>query len=176
MDASSQDQAVTDTGKSDASAPAPPLPVQGFRASDTAKYVNGPADEAWAILAEFFFQYGRPRLMDMGAELELSPPQTIVLRFLDQPRPMGQLATLMRCDNSNMTGIVDRLEERGLVERTAAERDRRVKLIAPTERGKEIREELHRRMAEAPEPLKRLSKTDQEALRDLIRRALDSAE
>ena len=144
----------------------------GFRAADMAEYVEGTAGEAWALIGELFFHYGRPRLMNIGAEFELSPPQAIVMRFLNQPRPMGELATLMHCDNSNMTGIVDRLEERGLVERTAAERDRRVKLIALTERGREIRDELNRRMAEPPEVIERLSLADQRALRDILRRGL----
>lgn len=130
------------------------------------------AEQAWALIARLFFEHGRPKMMDANQELELSPPQGIVLRFLDEPRPMGELAALMRCDNSNMTGIVDRLEERGLVERTAAERDRRVKLIALTERGREIRDELNRRMAEPPEVIERLSLADQRALRDILRRGL----
>ena len=130
------------------------------------------AEQAWALVARLFFEHGRPKMMDANQELELSPPQGIVLRFLDEPRPMGELAALMRCDNSNMTGIVDRLEERGLVERTAAERDRRVKLIALTERGREIRDELNRRMSEPPEVIERLSLADQRALRDILRRGL----
>lgn len=130
------------------------------------------ATEAWALIARMFFEHGRPRMMNAGHELELSPPQAIVMRFLDEPRPMGELATMMRCDNSNMTGIVDRLEERGLVERTAAERDRRVKLIALTDRGHELRDQLQRRMAEPPEPIERLSRKDQESLRDILARAL----
>ena len=130
------------------------------------------AEQAWALVARLFFEHGRPKMMDANQELELSPPQGIVLRFLDEPRPMGELAALMRCDNSNMTGIVDRLDERGLVERTAAERDRRVKLIALTERGREIRDELNRRMAEPPEVIERLSLADQRALRDILRRGL----
>ena len=130
------------------------------------------AEQAWALVARLFFEHGRPKMMDANQELELSPPQGIVLRFLDEPRPMGELAALMRCDNSNMTGIVDRLEERGLVERTAAVRDRRVKLIALTERGRAVRDELNRRMAEPPEVIERLSLADRRALRDILRRAL----
>jgi DNA-binding MarR family transcriptional regulator len=130
------------------------------------------AEQAWGLVARLFFEHGRPKMMDANQELELSPPQGIVLRFLDEPRPMGELAALMRCDNSNMTGIVDRLEERALVERTAAERDRRVKLIALTERGREVRDELNRRMAEPPEVIESLSAADQRALRDILRRAL----
>ncbi len=134
---------------------------------------TSPAVEAWALIARLFFEHGRPRIMNAGQELELSPPQGIVLRFLDEPRPMGELAQLMRCDNSNMTGIVDRLEERGLVERTAAAGDRRVKLIALTGKGRELREKLIRRMAEPPEPIVGLSVAYQRALRDIIARALD---
>ena len=130
------------------------------------------AAEAWALVGELFFHHGRPAAMRAGADLDLSPPQTIVLRFLDEPRPMGALAQLMHCDNSNMTGIVDRLEERGLVERTAAENDRRVKLIALTDRGRELREELQRRIAIPPDVITGLSDADQEALREILARAL----
>ena len=130
------------------------------------------AEQAWALVSQLFFAHGRPRMMSAHQEFELSPPQGIVLRFLDEPRPMGELAAMIHCDNSNMTGIVDRLEERGLVERTAAERDRRVKLIALTERGRELRDQLSRRMAEPPEVIENLSVADQRTLRDVLRRAL----
>lgn len=134
---------------------------------------RGSAAEAWAALSEVFFTIGRPRVMSANQELMLSPPQGIVLRFLDQPRPMGELATLMSCDNSNMTGIVDRMEERGLVRRAPAEGDRRVKLIELTEEGRRVRDEVARRLAEPPEQIAALSATDQKALRDILRRALD---
>ena len=136
------------------------------------KYANGPAGEAWALIAELFFVHGRPRMMVAGQEFDLSPPQSIVLRLLDEPRPMGELAQLMHCDNSNLTGIVDRLTERGLVQRTQADGDRRVRLIALTDRGREVREELNRRMAEPPAPLTELDPEDQAQLREIMRRAL----
>ena len=44
----------------------------------------------------------------------------------DEPLPMSALAGALQCDNSNVTGIVDRLEAAGLAERRPAERDRRV--------------------------------------------------
>src|SRR3954452_3694633 len=115
------------------------------------------AARAWALLAELFFVHGRPRMMAAGQELDLSPPQSIVLRLLDEPTPIGELAQLMHCDNSNLTGIVDRLSERGLVERTQAGGDRRVRLIALTAEGRRIREDLNRRMAEPPPALAELS-------------------
>jgi len=51
------------------------------------------------------------------AEMDLTGPQAFLLRSLDTSRPMNQLADKLRCDASNLTGIVDRLEGRGLVER-----------------------------------------------------------
>jgi MarR family transcriptional regulator, organic hydroperoxide resistance regulator len=85
---------------------------------------------------------------------------------------MGRLACGLGCDASNITGIVDRLEARGLVERRAGERDRRVKVLIVTDRGLELRRRLLVRMAEPPEPIARLSPDDQQALTAILRRAL----
>jgi DNA-binding MarR family transcriptional regulator len=139
----------------------------------TGKEQLTPAAEAWRLMAELFFNHARPRMMAAAQEFDLSPPQTLVLRLLDEAKPMGALAQLMHCDNSNMTGLVDRLEERGLVERTQDEGDRRVRLIALTDRGAEVRDELVRRMGEPPAPITALSAADQRALTAILRRALD---
>jgi DNA-binding MarR family transcriptional regulator len=122
-------------------------------------------------------QLSKKRFMAIASEFDLSPPQVMALRHLDpdEPKPMSELAWALRCDNSNVTGIVDRLEDRGLVERRAAEHDRRVKMLRVTERGADVRARLAARLAEPPEPLARLSPEDQRALRDIMRRALHSA-
>jgi DNA-binding MarR family transcriptional regulator len=116
----------------------------------------------------------KQRFMAIASEFELSPPQVMALRQLDpdEPKPMSELAIALRCDNSNVTGIVDRLEDRGLVERHPAEHDRRVKMLRITERGAEVRARLAARLSEPPEPLAGLSLEDQRALRDIMRRAL----
>jgi len=139
---------------------------------DLAEYAEGVAGEAWALLARIMFMEGRPRLPAIAADLDLSPPQGIVLRLLAEPRPMGELATAMFCDNSNITGIVDRLEERGLVERRPAEHDRRVKLIATTKTGRKLRDEFNRRLATPPAAIADLSDSDLHQLRDILRRAV----
>ena len=56
----------------------------------------------------------------------------------DEPLPMSALAGALQCDNSNVTGIVDRLEAAGLAERRAAERDRRVKTVVLTPHGEAV--------------------------------------
>jgi DNA-binding MarR family transcriptional regulator len=135
-----------------------------------------PASEAWALMFELM-AVSKQRFMAIASEFDLSPPQVMALRHLDpaEPRPMSELAVSLRCDNSNVTGIVDRLEDRGLVERRPAEHDRRVKMLRITERGAEVRARLAARLEEPPEPLAGLSAEDQRALRDIMRRALGRA-
>jgi DNA-binding MarR family transcriptional regulator len=71
--------------------------------------------------------------------LDLSPPQGITLKMLSEsPLPMRAIADVLTCDASNMTGIADRLEERGLVERTTDATDRRVKLLQLTDAGRSV--------------------------------------
>jgi DNA-binding MarR family transcriptional regulator len=119
------------------------------------------ASEAWMAMLEFFFAKARPRMLELWREFDLMPPQQMTLGLLlEAPRPMGELAQQMHCDNSNITGLVDRLTERGLVERLAAEGDRRVKLVALTVAGRELAEELARRRAEPPEEIAALSQAD----------------
>jgi MarR family transcriptional regulator, organic hydroperoxide resistance regulator len=132
------------------------------------------ASEAWGLMHELFHA-SRPRFQEVAAQFHLSPPQVRALGVLDpgRPVPMSELAEALHCDNSNVTGIVDRLEDRGLVERRSATHDRRVKMLVVTERGAELRARLAERLDEAPPALARLSAEDQTALRDIMRRALE---
>jgi DNA-binding MarR family transcriptional regulator len=117
----------------------------------------------------------RKRFMALAAEYELSPPQLGALKALDPEHPvaMSELAGILGCDNSNVTGIVDRLEYRGLVERRPAEHDRRVKLLALTDEGRELRTSIGDRLHAPPRELETLSQADQRALRDILQRALE---
>jgi DNA-binding MarR family transcriptional regulator len=132
---------------------------------------SDPAAEAWDAISQLFMAT-RGRMLATARELDLSPPQIIALRFLHDGKPMGELAEIMHCDNSNVTGIVDRLEQRGLVERRPSEHDRRVKLLVLTAEGASVREELERRMGEPPPGIAALPRADQRVLRDVLRRAL----
>lgn len=65
----------------------------------------------------------------------------IVLKAADST-PMSKLAASLACDASNITGLVDRLSILGFVERCECERDRRIKMIALTEKGKSIQQNI----------------------------------
>ena len=84
--------------------------------------------------------------------MDLTPAQGHALKHLDpaQPVPMSTLADAMFCDASNITGIVDKLETRGLIARQGADHDRRVKQLVVTEKGRKLRDRLVNRMLEAP--------------------------
>ena len=116
----------------------------------------------------------RSRMLAIASEFDLAPAQVMALKSLEpgSPKPMSELATLMRCDNSNVTGIVDRLEARGLVARRPGDRDRRVKMLEVTPEGEELRRQLHDRLSRPPEPLASLGEEDARALRDILARAL----
>jgi DNA-binding MarR family transcriptional regulator len=132
-----------------------------------------PAAEIWLLLRTLFGQHRR-RFLIAASELDLHPAQAGALLQLDAPLPMNELANLLACDNSNVTGIVDRLESRGLVLRQADPGDRRVKYVVLTDEGVRYRDELLARVGRPPAGLEGLSPDDQRQLRDLLRRALES--
>ncbi|MFD7861663.1 MarR family winged helix-turn-helix transcriptional regulator [Streptomyces sp. NPDC057682] len=103
----------------------------------------------------------------------LTGAQARVLGLLAlDPLPMRRIAQKLKCEPSNVTGIIDRLEARGLVERRPDPADRRVKLAAPTELGARTSRELRDSLDFAGEPLAGLSEADRATLRDLLRRML----
>ena len=132
------------------------------------------AQEAWALFWRIF-SADKPRRMAVFSELGLSFQQAMALGHLEpqEPLPMSALATALQCDNSNVTGIVDRLEAAGLAERRAAERDRRVKTVVLTPHGEAVRDEVRRRAGTPPPEIAALSDDDAEQLRAILQRALD---
>jgi DNA-binding MarR family transcriptional regulator len=123
------------------------------------------ACRAWQLLVKFFFAQ-REHLPAAGGELDLSPAQCHVLHLIEpgRPLPMRRLADTLSCDASNVTGLVDRLEARGLVERQPSAGDRRVKVLQLTTAGSRLRSSLLRRMTAQSHPLARLSGRQQRAL------------
>ncbi|HEX8066765.1 MAG TPA: MarR family transcriptional regulator [Thermoleophilaceae bacterium] len=146
---------------------APAVPAGGAVAEQRSR---GPAAEAWGLIADLFGSQRR-RFQAIAQEFELAPQQMGALKHLAEPMPMSDLAGALLCDSSNVTGIVDRLEGRGLVERRADPSDRRVKLLVLTEEGQRVRGELVKRMSEPPPQIASLPAADQRTLRDILRRA-----
>ncbi|HVZ33788.1 MAG TPA: MarR family transcriptional regulator [Polyangiaceae bacterium] len=107
-------------------------------------------------------------------ECGLSPQQLATLWHLvpGEGMPMSAIAELLVCDASNVTGIVDKLEARGLAQRGQGE-DRRVKVLTLTALGEELRTSMRERLLSPPHWLVQLTRDDQRALRDVLRRGLE---
>jgi DNA-binding MarR family transcriptional regulator len=129
------------------------------------------ASEAWGLLAGLVYP---PPFLAAARELGLRPAAFGALRALDRPRTMSEIATVLHCDNSNVTGIVDGLEEKGLARREPSPGDRRVKLIALTDAGRRVRGRLIRAVEKPPPWVEALSAGDREALRAILERAIEA--
>ena len=133
---------------------------------------NAQAREIWELLLELSRTHLRERLAATISAFDLSVPQAHALQLLEpgRPLPMRDLAARLRCDASNVTGIVDRLEARGLVERQPAPDDRRVKALVVTDKGVVLRTSLVERLHRVPPAFAGLSAEEQRTLLDLLRR------
>jgi DNA-binding MarR family transcriptional regulator len=102
-----------------------------------------PDAAARADVVELLFAYVdrlRVHFEGISKAHDLTPVQAKLLLSLGDKAPMRSLATELCCDPSNITGVVDRLEERGLISRTEDPEDRRVKLLQATPAGRKLRE------------------------------------
>ncbi|MCF3965070.1 MarR family winged helix-turn-helix transcriptional regulator [Streptomyces fuscigenes] len=121
-----------------------------------------------SVVARYYEEYDQA-----AAEHSLTGAQARVLGLLSlEPLPMRRIAQKLKCEPSNVTGIIDRLEGRGLVERRPDPDDRRVKVAAVTETGLTTAGLLRDSLDFAREPLADLSEEERRTLRDLLKRML----
>ena len=130
-----------------------------------------PGREAWRLLFQLFRSHRR-EIIGMRNAFDLKPAQVHLLLALHEgSAPMSELAEAMVCDASYITGLVDKLEKRGLVERRPNPQDRRVKLIVLTPEGEATRVELKKNVSQPPSFIEAMSFEDKCALRDIFERA-----
>jgi DNA-binding MarR family transcriptional regulator len=132
------------------------------------------AEDCWPVMIEFLLSQ-KAWWVAVCAEFDLTPMQGHALRTLDPERPlaMSTLAQELVCDASNVTGIVDKLESRGLIARQGAEGDRRIKMLAVTEKGIELREQLWARTMEPPRAVTALPEETRRRVAEALRAVVD---
>jgi DNA-binding MarR family transcriptional regulator len=133
------------------------------------------AGDVWRLMVECSMaQFGRAS--GMLQELGLTPGHMKLLMKLEEGegRSMTSLSQSFHCDASTMTWLVDRLEERGLVERRLTPSDRRVKAVALTPQGAETKTELMERMYEPPEELLTLDRASLDVLKTALTKVRSS--
>lgn len=91
-----------------------------------------------------FLLTSKQHIVAIGDEFGLTSIQAITLLLIDEhrPRPMKNFCMLYHCDASNITGIVDGLEKKGLVSRQNDPTDRRIKIICLEPAGKKLQQTI----------------------------------
>lgn len=132
---------------------------------------GAPAREAWLHIVQLFTsEENRRGFHDTAAAVGLTPAGLHALLCLapDETRPMRALAEEWHCDASNVTAIVDQLEQRDLAERRVLPTDRRVKTVSLTPSGVSARARAMQLLSVPPPGIAALSPTEQRTLRDLL--------
>ncbi|MFE9773578.1 MarR family winged helix-turn-helix transcriptional regulator [Streptomyces sp. NPDC005931] len=146
-----------------AQTPAPPAEGSAAQGSDPAH------DALMERLARAAAGYYRD-LTAAAALHGLTMTQAKMLILLRQPLPMRALAGLLACDASNITGLVDRLEARGLVSRHHDAADRRIKNVVATEEGREAVRLIRADMRATSAAFARLDEEGRRSLHELLGR------
>jgi DNA-binding MarR family transcriptional regulator len=124
-------------------------------------------DALWASMAGL---YGDLTAAAAAQGLTYSQAKALNVLRRNGPAPMRVLAASFRCDASNMTGIVDRLESRGLVRREPSPTDRRVKNVVLSDEGVAAVEKIRAGMHATHEALDALSEEERATLQGLLAR------
>lgn len=116
-----------------------------------------------------FLLTAKQHIAVIGSDYELTPIQTITLLLIDErvPRPMKNLCQLFHCDASNITGIVDGLETKGLVSRQNDMNDRRIKVLKLELAGRKLQSTIIERLTSMDDTL--FASLEQAERRELTR-------
>ena len=109
---------------------------------------------------------------------DVTPAQTHVLLYLQQHGgrvPQHELAEFLRVKPSTVNGVLDRMEEKGLVRRSVSGSDARRRLIHLTEKGAEQQALLQRSFLDVEEAMVRgFSLEEREALLAFLNRVIQN--
>jgi DNA-binding MarR family transcriptional regulator len=109
-------------------------------------------EQSFIVLIEFLM-LSKHRVIELGTEYGLTGMQTIMLFMLDRPRSMNNFKKVFNCDASNVTGLVDGLEQKDLASRYEASEDRRIKMVKLEPKGEDVRSSLVKKLSKRDSPL-----------------------
>jgi DNA-binding MarR family transcriptional regulator len=130
-------------------------------------------------LRQLMFQ-SKHRIYQIAEKYDLTLMQSTALTMLteDNPKAMRALSDYFMCDASTVTGLVDRLEGRHLIARSNHPTDRRVKLLALTDEGSKLREQImaETEKAETKRLNEILTKTEVATLQTILSKILNETD
>ena len=122
----------------------------------------------------------RERMDARMSRFGMTPAQTHVLLHLHQSGgqlPQRELQDSLKVKPSTVNGILDRMEEKGLVERTVSGTDARQRLVALTPAGQEREKQVKQTFLEAEALIARgLTVEETDTLRSLLERVIHNLE
>ena len=122
----------------------------------------------------------RERMDARMSRFGMTPAQTHVLRYLRQnggQMPQRELLDNMKVKPSTVNGILDRMEEKGLVERSVSGTDARQRVVALTPAGVEREAQVEKSFLEAEALIARgLTEEETDTLRGLLERVIHNLE
>lgn len=138
-----------------------------------------PEEQPYGPLLGHCAHLSKERLRSRMARFDLTPTQTHVLLYLTENGPSAQsmLAEDMKVKAPTANGILDRMEEKGLVVRSVDEKDARRRLIRLTEKGAGLVEDLKTQFDRAEEEILRgFDAAEQALLRKYLIRIIENLE
>jgi len=130
------------------------------------------SNEFYYALVSFLLQ-AKQQVVSVSGEFGLTSIQALTLLNISKQNAhsMSELCRLYDCDASNITGIIDGLEQKGLVSRRPHPSDRRVKLIHLEDAGYDLQQQLIARIAATSDHLfAALSAAEKQQLGKLIQK------
>jgi len=142
--------------------------------SDSSNRKKALAGSVWRLMFSFLMRSAPDRTRSLGRR-GLTPNDSRALASLDrdQGRTMRSLADEWKCDASNATWIIDRLEDFGLAERRNDPHDRRVKLVVLTAKGVKMRQDLMDEFHTPPAELFALDRADLQSLQRVLEKLIE---
>ncbi|MFI7002075.1 MarR family winged helix-turn-helix transcriptional regulator [Nocardia sp. NPDC050175] len=125
------------------------------------------AVDVMATLTDFCRVYQQD-FLTAAQGLDLTYSQAKLVCLLAEPRAMRELAEALSCDASNITLLIDRLEQRGLVERHTDQADRRVKKVVATPAGTALAQQVRDGMHGVHAALETLTPTRRRTLQSIL--------
>lgn len=128
----------------------------------------------WLLLQVSF--RGKRGLIRIAEEHDLTFVQVYTLCSIvpDKPLSMNEIANMLNCDASNVTGIIDRLFSREYIVRQEKPGDRRVKMVSLTPKGSKLRQEIVKKvLTYKSDSLERLTAAQKDQLGSLLKKILE---
>jgi DNA-binding MarR family transcriptional regulator len=127
------------------------------------------ASRVWIALHEFVT--GQDRRRALHATLDLGPAKVeLLIKLADGPMTLRQIARAVAVDPPAATVGVDKLEARGLVQRTPHPDDNRRKLVHLTDAGRDAAQRGQAILSEPPPALTNLEPDDLARLCEILTR------